>query len=233
MTIPQAVDADHDPTRYGIQIPLDIYRAHTDTGWAYTPATSPDDARARITHAYQTRRGYTPTITNTHIAPPATIQTFIEEQLDIIDGGGTLAPLHADLLRLLTERTPGDIPTHLVQPRPAPPHPGNRDHLRHIAGSLGVLYAWCLGAIAPALISVTYWTGHYFEWWTVIGWDRNAGWFTNRATLTGYILWGLIPIQSLWFLGWLLAWGPWLERRITLTPYMGPAVGGVTYTGRR
>lgn len=100
-------------------------------------------------------------------------------------------------------------------------------HLRTIFGGIARLWLWCLAAITPLIASTIYWTGHYLEWWTAIGWNRDTNWFTNRGTFTTYILWILLPTQTLWFLAWLLATGPWLEQRITHAPYIGPAIGPI------
>lgn len=104
--------------------------------------------------------------------------------------------------------------------RTPPPHLINRTHITPIAKDLTNLWLWCLGAIIPALISLTYWTGHFANWWTAIGWDRTTGWFTNRTVMATYILWILIPTQSLWFIGWIIATTPWLNHRITNRPYL-------------
>jgi len=202
------------------------------------PVMAPSDTLAGIYAAatYQRETGRWPRTTTTprpatrdEIATWARIVTDIKRRADNDPNYTPTSLTDASIayLPLALTVTAGDIPS-IPDYRTPPAKLIERSHLAYIFGNLAQLWGWVLISIAPLIVSAIYWSGHYLEWWTAFGWDRDLGWFTNRGVLVGYLLWLLVPIQSLWFLGWVLATDRWVDEHITSRPYFGGSIGAVS-----
>lgn len=242
MTIPQIRDADPTTIGYETVTKWWIVPINTDN---YTVTVAPNAAVAKwnAETAYLHDHGEWPR----HLGPPRPARTdeirtyaatIRKRRDDHLRNPNSITPPtdHSLALLELIESQPSGAPqrtTPTPPPQAPPPRLFDRAHLRHVFGTIAVLYSWCVVAVLPAAISTIYWFGHWVEWWTVVGWDRNLDWFTNRGVFAGYLLWGLVPVQGLWFLGWLLATGPWMERHITGAPsYSGGGLASSAHLRR-